>query len=271
MKTANVKALNLGFGFSSVNAGQRSNVVEPQLIATSTDGGFRITPPVSRALGIAAGDNVEFFNNIDVIEAAIAQKNEKLVEFCNQLGIEFGTPEANIAIHKELDAWGICKGVLEKDAKGNVKTCTERLSKNDKLRFVSQHFDEMLTGAMEQADDDVKAALSREGITKDEQIDILTAFVTPHELPKYRGSKCANPAGLSGTNITLNFTDSNIWRQLKADLGENATSLNRVYEINLDEIQDIELNNGYETVTVKGVVLSSYVDKEPARIGKAAE
>ena len=64
MKTVN----GMSFGFSAVNAGQRNVAVEPQLIAVSTEGNFRMTPPVSRALGLSSGDYVTFLHNIDEIK-----------------------------------------------------------------------------------------------------------------------------------------------------------------------------------------------------------
>lgn len=167
--------------------------------------------------------------------------------------------------------WAIAKGIVEYDTKGNQKTTTERLTKNDKTKFVSQNFENMLAAAMEQANDEVKDALTREGISREEQIDILTAFVTPRELPKYKGSKVANPAGLTGVGTSLNFTDSNVWKQLKADMGDNATKFNRIFAVDVEELQDIELSNGYDTVSVKALVLGDYTDKEPARIGKGSE
>lgn len=265
MKT-NGKAM--GFGFSAVNAGQRNVSVEPQVIAVSTEGNFRITPPVSRVLGIGHGDYVMFLNNVDNIDAAIAAKDDQVVAFCEEQGLEVGSPEAAIAIHKAFDMWAIAKGIVEYDTKGNQKTSTERLTKNDKIKFVSQNFDTMLEQAMEQADDDTKAALSRDGITKEEQTDILAAFVTPRELPKYKGSKAANPAGLTGAGTSLTFTDSNVWKQLKADMGDTATKLNRVFDVDVEEVQDIVLSDGYKEVTVKAIVLGEYSDKEPARISK---
>lgn len=265
MKT-NGKAI--GFGFSAVNAGQRNVSVEPQVIVVSTEGNFRITPPVSRVLGIGHGDYVMFLNNVDNIDAAIAAKDAQIVAFCEEQGLEVGSPEAAIAIHKAFDMWAIAKGIVEYDTKGNQKTSVERLTKNDKIKFVSQNFADMLGQAMEQADDETKEALSRDGITKEEQIDILSAFVTPRELPKYKGSKAANPAGLTGAGTSLTFTDSNVWKQLKADMGDTATELNRVFDVDVENIQDIVLNNGYKEVTVKAIVLGEYSDKEPARIGK---
>lgn len=267
MKT--VKSLN--FGFSAVNAGQRNVSVEPQVIAVSTEGNFRMTAPVSRALGIANGEYVMFLSNVANIDSAIAQKDPQIVEFCKANKLELGSAEAAIAIHKEFDAFAIAKGIKEFDTKGNVKSITERLTKNDKLKFVGQNFDEMLEAALEQADDATKDALSRDGVTKEEQMEILTAFVTPRELPKFKGSKVANPAGLTGIGTSLNFTDSNVWKQLKVDLGDDAEKFNRVYDVDVEDLQDVVINDGYKDVTVKAIILGDYTDKEPARIGKSAE
>lgn len=269
MKTNGFKAMS--FGFSAVNAGQRNVSVEPQVIVVSTEGNFRITPPVSKVLGIGHGDYVMFLNNVDAIDAAINAKVAEVVTFCEENGLELGSPEAAIALHKEFDMWAIAKGIVEYDTKGNQKTTSERLTKNDKIKYASQNFDEMLAAAMESADDETKEALSRDGITKEEQIDILAAFVNPRELPKYKGSKAANPAGLTGAGTSLTFTDSNVWKQLKADMGDDATKFNRVFDVDVEELQDIELNNGYKTVTVKALVLGDFTDKEPARIGKGGE
>lgn len=269
MKTSNVKGMS--FGFSAVHAGQRNVSVAPQLIVVSTEGGFRMTPQVSRALGIGHGDYAMFFNNINKIEQAITAKNEILVDFCEAQGLEFGSPESKIAIHKEFDMWAVAKGVIEYDAKGNQKTTTERLSKNDKIKFATQNFETMFEAAMTQADDETKDALSREGITKEEQVEILATFVTPRELPKYSGSKVANTAGLTGAGTAVNFTDNNVWKQLKADLKEDATKLNRVYELDVENLQELAYDNGFEVVTVKALILGEYTDKEPSRIGAKSE
>lgn len=258
----------ISFGFSAVNAGQRNVAVEPQVIAVSTEGNFRMTPPVSRALGLASGDYVAFLHNIDDINAAIDTKAKPYVDFCKANDLEVGSPESVIAIHKEFDMWAITKGFIVYDSKGNAKTTTERLTKHDKLRFVSQHFEEMLSSALENAEQEIKDALSRDGVTKEEQMDILSSFVKPRELPKYKGSKTANPAGLTGIGTSLTFTDANVWKQLKADMGEEATKMNRVFSVNLDEIQDIQVDNGYEVITVKAYILKDFVDKASARIGE---
>lgn len=262
MKT--LKSMN--FGFSAVNAGQRNAIVEPQVIAVSTEGSFRITAAVSRALCVANGEYIMFLSNVDNIDAAIVQKDDSIVEFCKNNGLELGSAEAAIAIHKEFDAFAIAKGIKEYDTKGNVKSVTERLTKNDKLKFVAANFDEMLESAIKEADDDTKTALTREDVTKEEQMEILSTFVTPRELPKFKGSKAANPAGLTGIGTSLNFTDSNVWKQLKVDLGDYADKVNRIFDVDIEDIQDVTINDGFKDVIVKAIMLGTYVDKEPGRI-----
>ena len=51
-------------------------------------------------------------------------------------------------------------------------------------------------------------------------------------------------------------------------MGDTATKLNRVFDVDVEEVQDIVLSDGYKEVTVKAIVLGEYSDKEPARIGK---
>lgn len=253
----------LSFGFSSVNAGQRQVVYQPQLIATSTDGGFRITPIISKLLGLQSGDNICFLNNINEIDAAIRDNNPEIVAFCEEEGLAVGSPEALLAVHKAFDMWAVYKGIQEYDAKGNPKMCTERLTKADRVKFVTANFDEMLAGAMASGKEEVVAALSVDGISKEEQVEILCPFVQARELPKFTGSKLANPAKLTGVGVTLTFTDSNVWAQLKGDLGENATKVNRVYDLDTKNIMDVEVNNGYENVTVKALLLGDYTDEAP--------
>lgn len=258
------------FGFGVVNAGQRNVVVEPQVIATATEGSFRITAPVSRALGVAHGDYIMFINNLNEVDDAIRSNHPDVVAFCEAQGLELGSVEAAIAIHKEFDIWGIAKGIIEYDPKGNQNTITERLTKKDKVRFVSQNFDDMLSQAMESGDDELKEALTHDGVTKEEQIDVLSKFVVPRELPKYKGSKAANPAKQSGVGVSLLFTDSNVWNQLRVDLSDNER-LNRVFDVDVENMQKVNVNNGYKDITVDAIILDKYTDKEPSRFGEDEE
>lgn len=268
MKTTNSKGIS--FGFSAVNAGQRNVSAQPELIATSTEGGFRITAPVSKVLGLRPGDFVQFFNNINNIDEAIRTGHEVVLAFCNEQGLDINTPEAVVAIHREFDCWGICKSVAVLDTKGNPVYCTERLTKNDKAKFVEAHFNDMLEQAAN-APEEVKDALFRDGITVEEQAVILQQFVQARELPKFNGSKTANPSGLTGVGVTLSFTDSNVWNQLKADLKEEAASKNRTYAIDLDNIQDVEIDNGYQKILVKGLILGDFADTNPIDRSKKEE
>ena len=77
-----MKSLKSSFGFSMVNAGQRmSGNVDPQLIAVSTNGGFRLTGAATRVLGIMPGDNVMFVNNLAEIDAAILDATHPIFFF----------------------------------------------------------------------------------------------------------------------------------------------------------------------------------------------
>ena len=76
-------AMNLGnkvsFGFSAVVAGQKtSGNNEPQLIVNSTKGKFTVTSPVTRAMGVAVGEYIQFVNNISQIEAAINEGGDDI-------------------------------------------------------------------------------------------------------------------------------------------------------------------------------------------------
>lgn len=259
------------FGVNAVNAGQRNVEVAPAIIATSTNGGFRMTAPVSRALSCAHGDYMMFLNTIDGVEAAIRNNDPNLVAYCEEHELEFGTPEAAIAIHKAFDQWFVAKGIVLKDGKGNYQTTSERLTKKDKVTYATQNFDAMYNAALEGADEETVASLTRDGITKEEQIDILSNFVMPKEIKKYQGCKLANNSKLTGIGAALTGTDSNVWNQLKEDL-DDKESVNRIFEIDLSEPYEMEVSNGYENVTVVAYALGASKDEAPiVRGSKDAE
>lgn len=257
---------NLSFGPSVVNAGQRNTSVEAELIATSTNGGFRVTAPVSRALGLAHGDYLVFFNNYDEIENAINQQVPELVEFAEQLGMPLDSAEARAAIHRECDAWWIGKGYVLKDSKGNTQMTTERLSKNDKLKFVTANYNDMLAAVMADGTDEDKDVITREGITEDEIKDYLTKFVEAREIPKCNGAKLANPAQLTGVGTSLTCTDSNVWNLLKSDV-DNKESVNKAFAIDVTKPETTMVNNGYEDITVVIYKLGDTRLSEPIQRG----
>lgn len=262
----------LSFGMGIVNAGQRAVSEEPELVVVSTPGSFRMTAQVSKALGIAHGEYVMFINNCANIDNAIINKVPEVVAFCEEQGLDIDSPEAVIAVHTEFDIWALAKGIVELDKNGNPCTTRIRMTKNDKIKYVNTYFQETLEGALSSSNEELKSALGREGITEDEQKELLVSCIQGDEVAKIKGSKCANTAALSGIGVTLNFTDSNVWKQLKADMtDEEATSKNRVYTVDIDNLQEAVVNNGHKDIVVKIAMLTEYKDEEPIRIGKKAE
>ena len=139
------------------------------------------------------------------------------------------------------------------------------------MKFVKENLEEMLEAAMAQDDNELKAALSREDATLEEKMNILCPFVKGREIPKYRGSKVASPSEVTGAGVNLTFTDTNVWNQLKYDLGDNANKINRIFDADVTTVEQIFVFDGYEDVKVNVVMMGEYTDKAPARIGTANE
>lgn len=257
------------FGVSVVNAGQRNVNVRPQFVAVSTSGSFRVSAPVTAALRAQAGDNLMFLNNISEVDYAIQSAHPAIVDWCTEHSMDIADPETVKAIHAEFDIWMIAKGIQEFDAKGIARTCTERLTMKDKMELVKQDFDATLEKAMESGNEELVAALTADGITRDQQVEILAGCIEGREIPKFKGSRLGSPTGQSGIGTTLTCSDSNVWYQLKADLGEEEkTKVNRVFEVNLDEPQTLELNDGFKVVKVTAYALGEYTDETPLRVGR---
>lgn len=267
MKTFKGNA-KLSFGLGAVNVAKRNAVSEPELVVNPTVGGFRITPAVSRALGLANGGYIMFVSNIDAIEQAIANKDENLVAFCAEENIDMNTPNGVKAIHEAFDEWGIAKGVQMFDKNGNAVKTKERMSKTDKVEYVTNNFDDVLKAAIENGEPEFAASLQVEGITKEEQIEILANAVNPEQVNKYYGSKCSNYSNLSGTGVSLTFSDSAVWGALKEDLGEEAKKMSRTFEVDIKELREVPYFNGYKEVIVKAAMLGEFKDTESTRKSK---
>lgn len=267
MKTFKGNA-KLSFGLGAVNVAKRNAVSEPELVANPTIGGFRITPAVSRALGLTNGGYIMFVSNIDAIEQAIANKDENLVAFCAEENIDMNTPEGVKAIHEAFDEWGIAKGIQMFDKNGNAVKTKERMSKTDKVEYVTNNFDDVLKAAIENGEPEFAASLQVEGITKEEQIEILANAINPEQVNKYYGSKCSNSSNLSGTGVSLTFSDSAVWGALKEDLGEEAKKMSRTFEVDIKELREVPYFNGYKEVIVKAAMLGEFKDAESTRKSK---
>lgn len=270
MKTFKGNA-KLSFGLGAVNVAKRNAVSEPELVVNPTVGGFRITPAVSRALGLTNGGYIMFVSNIDAIEQAIANKDENLVAFCAEENIDMNTPEGVKAIHEAFDEWGIAKGIQMFDKNGNAIKTKERMSKTDKVEYVTNNFDDVLKAAIENGEPEFAASLQVEGITKEEQIEILANAVNPEQVNKYYGSKCSNSSNLSGTGVSLTFSDSAVWGALKEDLGEEAKKMSRTFEVDIKELREVPYFNGHKEVIVKAAMLGEFKDTESARKSKGED
>lgn len=270
MKTFKGNA-KLSFGLGAVNVAKRNAVSEPELVVNPTVGGFRITPAVSRALGLTNGGYIMFVSNIDAIEQAIANKDENLVAFCAEENIDMNTPEGVKAIHEAFDEWGIAKGIQMFDKNGNAVKTKERMSKTDKVEYVTNNFDDVLKAAIENCEPEFAASLQVEGITKEEQIEILANAVNPEQVNKYYGSKCSNSSNLSGTGVSLTFSDSAVWGALKEDLGEEAKKMSRTFEVDIKELREVPYFNGHKEVIVKAAMLGEFKDTESTRKSKGED
>lgn len=270
MKTFKGNA-KLSFGLGAVNVAKRNAVSEPELVVNPTVGGFRITPAVSRALNLTNGGYIMFVSNIDAIEQAIANKDENLVAFCAEENIDMNTPEGVKAIHEAFDEWGIAKGIQMFDKNGNAVKTKERMSKTDKVEYVTNNFDDVLKAAIENGEPEFVASLQVEGITKEEQIEILANAVNPEQVNKYYGSKCSNSSNLSGTGVSLTFSDSAVWGALKEDLGEEAKKMSRTFEVDIKELREVPYFNGHKEVIVKAAMLGEFKDTESARKSKGED
>lgn len=270
MKTFKGNA-KLSFGLGAVNVAKRNAVSEPELVVNPTVGGFRITPAVSRALGLTNGGYIMFVSNIDAIEQAIANKDENLVAFCAEENIDMNTPEGVKAIHEAFDEWGIAKGIQMFDKNGNAVKTKERMSKTDKVEYVTNNFDDVLKAAIENGEPEFAASLQVEGITKEEQIEVLANAVNPEQVNKYYGSKCSNSSNLSGTGVSLTFSDSAVWGALKEDLGEEAKKMSRTFEVDIKELREVPYFNGHKEVIVKAAMLGEFKDTESTRKSKGED
>lgn len=255
------------FGIVGVQGGQKvaSVAAGPQLIANSTAGKFTITPAVSKALGIAVGENVMFFNNIQPIEQAIVNKADAIVEYAKENNIDIDTHEGQQEILKAFTAWFIAKGELKYKRTGEPIMAAVRMSKDDKVAYLKAHGMELVEANREA----LKERVGNPDATDEE----LLASISPDEVesPKYHlaeGSKTATTSSATGVGLQLNFTDTAIWNLIKEDLGENKTKKNRVFNVLLDEASVVPFDNGYKVVDVKAYPIEFVSDEDPIIRGK---
>lgn len=252
----------LQFGVTALQAGQKSSTVnaDPRLIVNSTPGKFVITAPVSKAMGIAVGENVQIGNNIPNIEAAIQQQVPELVQWATENGVDLSTREGADACIKEYTVWFIVKGIPQFDGKGNPVMASERYTKEDKQKFIAANLAKLV--------EENRAALIERNGGEDADDETLGALINVDDIesPKYHsntGSKTATTGSATGVGCQLNFTDTAIWNALKADLGENKEKKNRVFSVLLEEAFPAQIFNGKDYVDVTAYPLEFVADEDP--------
>lgn len=257
----------LSFGVSAIVSGQRKVAYEPELVVLSTAGGFRITPAISKALGIQHGDNVAFVRNVDAVQQAITTRDAAYTDWCANAGFDAESDEAAAAFHKEYDFWGIVKGYQLFNEKGIALKVAERLSAEDKKALVEKNFDEILAAAQASENDKLLEALAAAGEDHEAVVAILAEGYSL-EKDKYAGSKAANSSAMTGVGVVLTFTDTNVWNQLADGKDEDCC---RSFALDVDSIIRLEVNNGYENIEVPCIPFDPtvYTDTKVAR-GKNA-
>lgn len=264
----------LKFGFNAVQAGQKSATLNavPQLIVRSTAGGFTITAPVSKALGIASGESVQFLNNIDEIEKAIQQNNPDVLAYAQDKGYDLTTADGQQKVIADLTCWAIAKGVALFDQAGNPLMSKVRVSAEEKQAYINEHGAEIIASLS----DDEKAAFAEAKGVDVNDTDALVAALTVEDIPSptapaVGGSKTSANGSATGIGLQLSFTDTAIWNSLKGDL-EDKTSVVRVFNVDIkNPIEGATVHNGKEYVSVLAYPIEFVEDKEPARTGFAKE
>lgn len=258
----------LVFNISMVQNGQKSSTAnaQPTLSAKSTSGKFEITSPVSKALGIAPGENIMFLNNIDAVQNAINERSEDILNLASELGVDIDTRDGQETILRECVQWFIGKGVAKFKANGQPLMTVVRVSKEDKQKYLDAHRAELVEANRD-------ALIAQFGELSDEELaKKLTVDMVPSpEVEDFTGSKTATTSSATGVGCQLNFTDSNIWNQLKDGL-EDKTSVNRIFDVKLDEVQTAQVHDGSKYVDINVYPIEFNRDEKPMqRVGKAEE
>lgn len=256
-----MKTTKIQFGFSAVQAGQKSSTVnaEPRLIVNCTAGKFTITSPVTKALNVAVGENVMFFNNISEIEKAIKANNADILAYAEENGIDLSTAEGQSQVITEFTIWGIAKGYAKFDSKGNPLQTSERYTKADKQKYIDDNYVDIVA--------QIRPTLIERNNGEDADDETLKAFISVDDIesPKvqdYEGSKTMTASNATGVGCQLSFTDTAIWNAMKADLKEKDKK-NRVYSVELDSPFTAQAHNGKELVDIVVYPLTFVSDEDP--------
>lgn len=259
----------LNVALSAVTPGQKNGQasVEPTLIAKSTDGGFQLTPAVTKALGLKAGDTVFFANNIAGVRGVVEAKTEEVISIAAELGVDINTVEGANAVVDACTRYYIGKGYQQFDKYGNPAKATLRMSVADKEKFIKEHTAEIIAANRDEL-------IKRAG-DPNASDEVLAAQISVEDIPSpeidaYFGSRTSNPSGMTNVGATLHFTDNYMWNTLKADL-EDKKSKNRKFKVDLTSPVEYPADNGKEKIVVNVYPFEFDEDVDPMRRTKADE
>jgi hypothetical protein len=211
-------------------------------------------------MGIAAGENIQFVNNIAQIEAAINEGTEDIKKIAAELGVDYTTREGALAIVEACTQWAIVKGTPMLDKNGNPIMVSARLTEEEKRAFIAKNAASIIEANREEL-------INRNG-GQDADDETLLGLIELDEVeypkvPGFNGAKTASTSNATGVGLQLGFTDSNIWGELKKDLGDEATKKNRIYNVLLEEAVKTVVD-GEERVIYP---IEFVEDVDPIRIG----
>lgn len=267
--------LGIKFGINAVQSGQKTSAnAFPRLYANSSVGQFKVTGLVTKALGVNVGDNIMFLNNVDGIMAAIQNKNSQLVDYAKENNLNLDDKSDVNTIIAEFTQWYITAGVILRKRSGEPMEAAVRVTKEEKEKWIKEHGAEYFA---EMSDEEKTAFVEAKGGDADiEDIDALVALLTAEDIesPKTNamsGSKTASTSSATGVGVQVNFTDSNIWNTLKADLGDAKDKYVRVYDVDIENPEEATFNDGFQDVKVLAYPIIYVEDKEPQRRGAQGE
>lgn len=268
--------LNVKFTPSVVISGQKNGNVEvkPQLEVKSTLGQFGITAPVSRALGIAVGENVMFLNDRDEIQRAIVEQNPDVINFATENGFDLNNSIDVNNFLNQVQSWFIAKGYGKFDSAGNPLMANIRMSRKDKATLFEREYNAASDEEKESMIASMREVMDNEEATYEDIInaiiedDRVAACITK-QTKAYEGSKTASTSSAVGVGVALTFTDTNIWNKMKVDLDpELRERKKRIFDVDVNAPVTMECSNGYEIVEVKAYPLTYAEDVDPATFGR---
>ena len=255
------------FGFAAAARTRGNSDSVATLTATTTTGQFTLSAFASTILGVPAGEHVLIVDNADGILSAIETRDNDYLDFCEEAGLDVGSAESRLAYIKENMVYGVVKGFPVLNSRGVPEETNSHGSLEEKKAYVESNFNEMFEAAMASDDVEIKDLLSRDGITKEEQVEILIKNVEATKVPKYMGSKTMNPSKRTGSGVPLNFSNNAMWVKMKNDL-EDPNKTKRVFTLDTTNIVTIEMHDGFKAIEVQMIPVGEYEDKEPAEFGK---